>query len=123
MKPYEKSNISLARNLRKTMTPCERRLWFEYLKDYHIRFQRQKPLLGYIADFYCAKAGLVIEVDGGGHYTDEQNERDNRRTEDLMQIGIKVIRISNADIYKNFKGACDYIDCEIEKRLSEISGE
>ena len=65
MKPYNKSNIPLAKNLRKNMTPWERKLWYEFLRDYPIRFQRQKSIGKYIVDFYCAKAKLIIELDGG----------------------------------------------------------
>ena len=76
MKEYNKSNIPLAKTLRKNMTPWERKLWYEFLRSYPVRFQRQKAIGNYIVDFYCAKAGLVIELDGGGHYTAEQMEKD-----------------------------------------------
>ena len=69
MKEYNKVNIPLAKTLRKNMTPWERKLWYEFLRSYPIRFQRQKAIGNYIVDFYCAKVGLVIELDGGGHYT------------------------------------------------------
>mgnify|MGYP005755516495 CR=1 FL=1 len=68
MKPYRKENIPRAKELRKNMTPWERKLWYEFLRNYPLRFQRQKAVGDYIADFYCAKAGLVVELDGGGHY-------------------------------------------------------
>ena len=58
------------------MTPWERKLWYEFLRSYPVRFQRQKAIGNYIADFYCAKARLVVELDGGGHYTPEQIEKD-----------------------------------------------
>ena len=63
---YDKRNIPRAKELRKNMTPWERKLWYEYLRQYPVRFQRQKAIGEYIADFYCAKARLVIELDGGG---------------------------------------------------------
>ena len=65
MKEYNKANIPLAKTLRKNMTPWERKLWYEFLRNYPIRCQRQKAIGNYIADFYCAKAKLVIELDGG----------------------------------------------------------
>ncbi|MCI6096959.1 MAG: DUF559 domain-containing protein [Clostridiales bacterium] len=71
MKDYNKENIPLAKTLRKNMTPWERKLWYDFLRYYPVRFQRQKAIGNYIADFYCAKARLVIELDGGGHYTAE----------------------------------------------------
>ena len=71
MKDYNKENIPLAKTLRKNMTPRERKLWYDFLRYYPVRFQRQKAIGNYITDFYCAKARLVIELDGGGHYTAE----------------------------------------------------
>ena len=117
MKEYNKSNIPLAKVLRKNMTPWERKLWYEFLRSYPIRFQRQKAIGNYIVDFYCAKAGLVIELDGGGHYTTEQREKDKMRTKELEKMNLTVIRVCNLDIDNNFRGVCEYID-EIMNRLS-----
>lgn len=58
------------------MTPWERRLWYLYLRGYPLRFQRQKAIDNYIADFYCAKAELVVELDGLGHYSETGQFRD-----------------------------------------------
>ena len=62
MKEYNKENIPLAKALRKNMTPWERKLWYEFLRSYPIRFHRQKAIGNYIVDFYCAKIGLVVEL-------------------------------------------------------------
>ena len=86
MKEYNKANIPLAKTLRKNMTPWERKLWYDFLRNYPVRFQRQKAIGNYIADFYCAKAKLIVELDGGGHYTEQQTEKDKRRTEELEEI-------------------------------------
>ena len=110
MKAYNKENIPLAKALRKNMTPWERKLWYEFLRNYPLRFQRQKAIGNYIADFYCAKARLVIELDGGGHYTPEQTERDEARTKALESMGLTVLRICNLDIDRNFRGVCEHID-------------
>ena len=56
MRTYNPRNIPLARHLRKNMTPWERKLWYNYLRNCPVRFQRQKAIGGYIADFYCASA-------------------------------------------------------------------
>ena len=117
MKTYSKENIPLAKTLRKNMTTWERKLWYEFLRSYPIRFQRQKAIGNYIVDFYCAKVGLVIELDGGGHYTDEQIEKDDLRTKDLESMKLTVIRICNLDIDRNFQGVCEYIDLAV-KNLS-----
>ena len=60
------------------MTKEEKHLWYDFLRFYPIRFSRQKVLGQYIADFYCAKAKLVIELDGGGHYTEKQIKQDEK---------------------------------------------
>ena len=123
MKEYNKKNIPLAKELRKNMTPWERKLWYEFLRSYPVRFQRQKAIGNYIVDFYCAKARLVVELDGGGHYTQEQTERDNLRTKELESMNLKVLRFCNLDIHKNFRGVCEYIDLTVKNlSLSQPNG-
>ena len=117
MKDYNKENIPLAKTLRKNMTPWERKLWYDFLRYYPVRFQRQKAIGNYIADFYCARARLVIELDGGGHYTAELARKDEMRTKDLESMNLTVVRICNLDIDRNFRGVCEYIDLTV-KRLS-----
>lgn len=112
--------VSFAKKLRKNMTREERHLWYDFLKEYPIRFQRQKIIGKYIADFYCAKAKLVIEIDGSQHYEDVGLVNDEKRTEYLMQYGISVIRISNREIWENFSGVCEKIHLEVEQFLSQL---
>ena len=119
MKDYNKENIPLAKALRKNMTPWERKLWYDFLRNYPIRFQRQKAIGNYIADFYCAKARLVIELDGGGHYTPEQARKDEVRTDDLVSIKLTVVRICNLDIDRNFPAVCAYIDRMVRNSLPQ----
>ena len=121
MKPYNKSNIPLAKNLRKNMTPWERKLWYEFLRNYPVRFQRQKAIGDFIVDFYCAKAQLVIELDGSGHYTDEQAEKDKLRSTALNQQGLKVLRFCNLDISHNFSGVCEFFDETVKKKLHSLA--
>ena len=113
---YERGNIPLAKQLRKNMTPWERKLWYEFLRGYPVRFQRQKAIGSYIADFYCAKARLVIELDGGGHYEADQREADQARTKELEQLGLTVLRFSNLDIDRHFEAVCEVIAREVKKR-------
>jgi len=119
MKAYNKENIPLAKALRKNMTHWERKLWYDFLRGYPVRFQRQKTIGNYIADFYCAKARLVIELDGGGHYTPEQTEKDEQRTCDLNAMNLTVARICNLDIDRNFRGVCEYIDNLVQNSLPQ----
>ena len=114
---HEKKNEIYARQLRKEMTPWERRLWYRFLKDYPLRFQRQKCIDNYIADFYCFRAKLVIELDGGGHYNPESKRKDEIRTRILEGYGLKVLRFCNSDIDKNFYGVCTVIENEVKKRI------
>jgi very-short-patch-repair endonuclease len=71
----------------------------------------------YIADFYCAEAKVVIELDGSGHYTAEGKEYDAERTAFLKKYDLVVVRILNADINKNFRGVCLHIDKIVKQRL------
>ena len=114
---HNKQNEIYARQLRKNMTPWERKLWYLFLKDYPIRFQRQKCIDHYIVDFYCYKAKIVIELDGGGHYDPEAEAYDQCRTKVLEKNGLHVLRFCNTDIDKNFYGVCTVIDEEVKKRV------
>ena len=118
MREYRKENIPLAKQLRKNMTPWERKLWYLFLKTYPIRFQRQKAIENYIVDFYCARAQIVLELDGGGHYEEKQMAYDEKRTATLVREKLKVIRISNRDIDTHFREVCELIDAEVQNALS-----
>ena len=122
MKEYRKENIPLARKLRKNMTPWERKLWYEYLRYYPVRFQRQKAIGKYIVDFYCAKAQLALELDGGGHYCQEKESEDALRTTELESFGIRVLRYCDLDIDRNFRGVCEHIDRVVQASLPQSAG-
>lgn len=115
---YNKNNKPLAKALRKNMTPWERKLWYCFLKEYPIRFQRQKCVDNYIVDFYCFRAKLIVELDGGGHYDPTAQIKDQVRTADLEKQGFSVIRFCNLDIDRNFYEVCTVIDEEVNKRLT-----
>ena len=117
MKRYNKQNIPLAKTLRKQMTPWERKLWYNFLRHYPLRFQRQKAIGNYIADFYCAKVELVVELDGSGHYTQKQARLDAVRTIEMESMHVTVLRICNLDVDRNFDSVCQCID-ETVKDLS-----
>ncbi len=117
---YNKGNIPLAKVLRKNMTPWERKLWFEFLRSYPVRFKRQKAIGNYIADFYSAKARIVIELDGSGHYEHEQIYRDNERTLVLQSMNLQVLRVCNSDIDRSFAGVCEMIDHSVKASLDHM---
>ena len=114
---YNKNNITLAKELLKTATPQEKRLWYDFLSKYEIRFQRQKAIGNFIADFYCHKAKLIIEIDGSQHYTEEGLQKDKFRTEYLESYDLMVIRFTNRQINLNFREVCEYIDEIVRERL------
>ena len=118
---HNKQLVPLARQLRKEMTKEERHLWYDFLRTYSVRFARQKVLGKYIADFYSAKAKLIIELDGAQHYEDVNAEKDTERTAFLEGYGLTVIRIPNNEVNRNFRGVCEYIDAVVNQSLSQKS--
>lgn len=117
---HNKQLVPLAKQLRKEMTKEERHLWYDFLRTYPVRFSRQKVLGKYIADFYSAEARLVIELDGSQHYENDNMEKDAERTDYLKGYGLKVIRIPNNEVSKNFRGVCEYIDAAVRQSLSQL---
>jgi very-short-patch-repair endonuclease len=113
--------LPFAKELRQEMTAEERKLWFTFLRCYPVRFKRQKILGYYIADFYCAKAKLVIELDGSQHYLENGPEQDAQRTDFLAGYGLTVLRIPNNAVHQNFSGVCEAIDLEVKKRIENYS--
>lgn len=98
-----------AKKLRREMTPWERKLWYLFLKNCGVKVYKQKPIGKYITDFCCPSKNLVIELDGSGHYIDEQKEQDAIRTRFLNSKGYKVVRIPNSELDCNFRGVCEYL--------------
>ena len=117
---HNKALVPLAKNLRKEMTKEERHLWYDFLRNYHIRFTRQKIIGNYIVDFYCAKASLVVELDGSQHYDPKETEKDRIRTEFLESCGLRVLRIPNNAVKQNFPGVCEAIDYIVRESLSQL---
>ena len=114
---HDKSLVSNARTLRKNMTKEERHLWYDFLRNYPVKFLRQKILGKYIVDFYCAEAKLIVELDGSQHYEDKGMEYDAERTAYLEQYGVRVLRILNNEVSRNFTGVCEYIDFAVKQSL------
>ncbi len=107
--PRNQKNLVNARNLRKSMTREERHLWFDFLRYCTPRFRRQELIGDYIADFYCSKARLVIELDGSQHMDEAAIAYDQKRTAYFNSMNIQVIRYYNTDICQNFTGVCQHI--------------
>ncbi len=114
---YNKSNSRYARDLRKNMTPEEKKLWYDFLKALPYTINRQKMIGPYIVDFYCHQARLAIELDGVQHYECKAKEYDAKRDKFLETKGIKVMRYANAAVHENFDGVCLDIMRNIEERV------
>jgi very-short-patch-repair endonuclease len=107
MLPFNKRLKKVARELRKNMTDAERLLWSKVrrkqLKGY--QFYRQKNIGNYIVDFYCPSGKLVIEIDGGQHYSEVGKRTDETRDKYLSRLGFTVLRFSDREIFENIQGA------------------
>ena len=108
--PYRLSLKRPSRVLRRDPTPAERKLWYEFLRDLPEKFTRQKPLGSYIADFYCSRIRLVIEIDGDSHFTSGGERRDACRTAALETHGLRLIRFTNAEVMQQFEAVCQRIE-------------
>jgi len=102
MIPYNKNLVEIARNLRLHPTEAEKCLW-QRIKLEHLgyKFYRQKPIGDYIVDFFCPKAKLVIEVDGGHHFTELGKGNDVVRDEYMQSFELTVLRFPNSEILNN----------------------
>ena len=107
---YNKNLIPAAKELRRNATLQENHLWYDFLSTYPVRFQRQKVIGNFIADFYCHRAKLVVEIDGSRHYTDDGLAYDQERTAVLNDFGLRVIRFSNNDVDNNSDDVCKSIN-------------
>ena len=109
-------NTHLAQKLRREQTKEEARLWYQCLRNYPLQFRRQFQIGYYIVDFYCAKAKLVVELDGSQHYDPQEADKDRIRTAFLEDKGLCVLRFSNADINFHFREVCSVIDLTAKNR-------
>ena len=109
--PFNKQLKPIARELRKNMTDAEIFLWSKVRRKQlkGNQFYRQKNIGNYIVDFYCPSAKLIIEVDGGQHYSEQGQAQDRIRDEYLSQLGFKVLRVSDREVLSNINGVLQRI--------------
>ena len=108
--------LEFARSLRRNATPAERKLW-TYLRAKRLsgyKFCRQRPIAGYIADFICFEAKLIVEADGRQH---ADSEHDARRDAALAAAGFLTLRLWNADILEHTEGVFTMIDEALRRKL------
>jgi imidazole glycerol-phosphate synthase subunit HisF len=108
-----------ARELRISMTEPEKKLW-QYLRTNPMgyRFRRQHPLLSYIADFFCYKLNLVIEIDGTIHNRKDKKAKDIEKEIALSIKGIRTIRFTNFEVINQFEKVIDKIQTILRERKS-----
>jgi len=114
---------SNARALRKNSTDAERLLWAA-LRDHRLNgasFRRQVPIKDFIADFVCHAAKLVIELDGGQHFSDDAERADASRSAIIEAQGFKVLRFSNLDVMENRAGVLETIAAAIAERAPTLT--
>lgn len=101
------------------MTDAEIALWSRLRRKqlYDLQFYRQKPLGNFIVDFYCPSARLVIEIDGGQHYTEDGQAQDSKRDALLNDMDLSVLRFSNFDVLGNLDGVITEIVRHLENEL------
>ena len=113
----DNSQLGNARRLRREMTQQERKLWYLFLRKYPVKIYKQRIIGRFIVDFYCASAKLVIELDGSQHYEPLGKVYDSERSSFLEAQGLKVLRFSNRDVDRDFRGVCEQIELSIVERL------
>ena len=115
MLPFNRNCKGFARDLRKNMTETELFLWNKIRRKqlYGYQFYQTKEYIGsYIVDFYCPAAKLVIELDGGQHYSEDGIREDKKRDNYLLSLGLRILRFSDREVFKNTEGVIDKI-CQL----------
>jgi len=108
--------FSNARELRKKLTPAEQIFWLRLKEQFSpYKFRRQHPISIYIADFYCHKLKLVVEIDGSIHDPEEAKLNDEKRQKDLENLNLTVIRFTNHQIKNEIESVIKVIYSTIEK--------
>ena len=115
--PRNKKLKGFSRALRNNATEQENRLWYQFLRKYPVRFNRQRVIGDYIVDFYCDKAKLIVDLDVSQHFEKTGKSKDTERDAYLESLSLKVLRFSNSDINENFYEVCTVIDNTVQERL------
>jgi len=116
--------FSFSKELRENETPSEKELWKHLRKNLlGVKFRRQHPIGNYIADFYCHPARLIVELDGEYHQTEDQKRYDSSREEVLSQLGVKVIRFTNDEVFSGIDSVLGRIKQEVARKASTPGGQ
>ena len=125
MQPYNKNLKQASRDLRNNMTDVEQLLWQRLRRKQilGLQFYRQKTILNFIVDFYCSAVNLIIECDGGQHYTEDGRSADQIRDQALSELGLVVLRFSNRQILTDTDAMVEQIYSVVKQRLESPSCE
>ncbi len=118
--PKNAKLTQLANTLRKNATKEEKHLWYDYLRCCNVKFHRQIVIGNYIVDFFCPKAGLIVELDGSQHYKTSNIKRDKIRTEYIESLGFVVLRFTNTEINRRFSSVCQKIQETVDSRTKSL---
>ena len=129
--PYKKGGMfeganhlifGMAKELRKNMTDSENMLWLYLKKGINgLKFRRQHPIGIYIADFYCHRVKLIIEIDGSIHNEIEIIDSDKTRQKELEELGYTVIRFTNEQVKIEVEKVLREIELTIEKLFNQLN--
>ena len=117
--PKDNTQLENAEQLRREMTPHERKLWYLFLRKYPVQIYKQRIIGRFIVGICCASASLVIELDGSQQDEPQGLADDAEGSPFLISLGLEVLRFSNRDIDRDFRGVCTQIDRIIQKRLQD----
>jgi len=114
MRVHDPTLLKFARERRKHPTHTEKMLWqmLRGRKRDGLKFRRESPIEGYIADFYCAEHKLIVEIDGDIHDLPEKKEHDEKRQKVLEAAGYRVLRFTSEEVFA-------FMDKVIDKILAE----
>ena len=109
--PYNPRLKEFSRYMRRYGEKSEAMLWKRLkAKQTGFVFNRQKPILNYIADFYCKELGLIVEIDGASHFSHEAYEKDQERDRQMRAIGLEIIRVIDSDVRKDADKVAIFIE-------------
>ena len=120
--PYNPRLKGFSRDMRGFGEKAEAMLWKRLkAKQLGFGFNRQKPILNYIADFYCKELWLVVEIDGASHFSHEARLKDKERDRQMRAIGLEIVRVLDGDVRKNPDGVARFIEeqCKLIKNRME----
>ena len=120
--PYNPRLKGFSRAMRGFGEKSEAMLWIRLkAKQTGYAFNRQKPILNYIADFYCKELGLVVEIDGASHFSEEAQIRDEERDRQMRVLGLEIIRVLDGDVRKDPDRVAEYIkdQCDLIRDKSK----